>query len=728
MLTSTSAKRFLSILFILFLYSSLFLSFSIAQNSKGEVDKGFFIEICEENAVLSVNELKGVNQNCFKEIFLSELNKKEYQGRIWLKVIVSDSNKKFIDFNKNIDSIKVYHNERIFLSGNLVARSEKQLPYSIDINAVEIPIYNQPFFIEVISSGKYPISTKIEILRDNEFYSIYIKNRQTVVLFQIFFQGMMWIILLYNVFLFISSREKVYLAYAIYIFGFSIFSLQNTGLLLDFFAAEKPYLSVFFRIIGLCFIAIGFCSFILTFLPKHTVSVFWRKTFYVIIAFSVFMVLPYIVIEYGVGNGYLRNLISKIIHGVVMLLVLIFFIHLARNFWSNTLVKYFLVGSFIVVGAAFTANLLKGIFGEALGDVYLLMQVGGVIEILIFSLGLGYRMRDLEKENAKILESQNKLLEQKVEERTQEISIKQEEIMVQNEELHQQQEEIISQRDYIEKQNTQLKTANTQFTDSVRYAKTIQKAILPMKQRVQAHFEDSFVLFRPRDIVSGDFYWAYETEDLLTREEIILVAVLDCTGHGVPGAFISLIGYAILNEIVSKELTTKPAQILHRLDERLQEALRQKQTNNMDGMDVAICSIKKIDSIHHSTGKKQFEVLFSGAKRPLYYIKNDIFEEIKGSRISVGGISKKKEILNVEFEEKKIVLTKGDKIYLTTDGFADQNGKYQQKIGSIKFKNLLQEINNLSLSEQKSELEKFLDNYQAGQKQRDDITVMGVKL
>ncbi|WP_041263769.1 SpoIIE family protein phosphatase [Bernardetia litoralis] len=439
------------------------------------------------------------------------------------------------------------------------------------------------------------------------------------------------------------------------------------------------------------------------------------------------MLIPYIIINYGLENSYLYDLISKIAHGIVMLFILGFIINLARKYWSNTLVKYFLVGSFMVVGASFLSNILKAIFGDSLGDVYLIMQTGGILEILIFSLGLGYRMRNLEKENAKILENQNKLLEHKVTERTREISLKQEEILVQNEELHQQQEEIISQRDYIEKQNTQLKTTNTQFTDSVRYAKTIQKAILPMKQRVQTHFEDSFVLFRPRDIVSGDFYWIYETNDPITNEEIILVAVLDCTGHGVPGAFISLIGFAILNEIVSKEHITEPAKILHRLDERLQEALRQKQSNNMDGMDVALCAIKKVNSIHHSTGKKQFEVTFAGAKRPFYCIKDDIFEELKGNKTSVGGITKKKEKSTFQFEQEKIILTKGDKLYLTTDGFADQNGKNQQKIGSPKLKNTFKAIHNLPFTEQKTKLEEILDIHQGKQKQRDDITILGIK-
>ncbi len=160
-------------------------------------------------------------------------------------------------------------------------------------------------------------------------------------------------------------------------------------------------------------------------------------------------------------------------------------------------------------------------------------------------------------------------------------------------------------------------------------------------------------------------------------------------------------------KLYRKELTTKPAQLLQRLDERLQEALRQKQSNNMDGMDVALCSIKKVDTIHHSTGKKQFQVTFAGAKRPLYCIKDDVFEEIKGNRMSVGGITKKKERSDLEFTEQKIILSKGDNIYLTTDGFADQNGSNQQKVGSKKTQRIIRRVSFTSFCRTEEEIRRL---------------------
>jgi serine phosphatase RsbU (regulator of sigma subunit) len=708
-------------LFIFLLINIFFFNSTFAQNIAANLETGYSIEICEDNSVFSVEKL---SSDCFKKITTSELNKGNYQKRIWLKVIITDSSKKFIDFDKNIDSIKVYHNEKINLTGYLVAKSKKQLPLRTAINAIQIPVYNQPFYIEMISSKKLPILTGLKVLTASEFNQNRLKNHQTDIQFQIFFQGMMWIILLYNFFLYLSSKEKIYILYAIYIFGFSCFSLQNSGLLVDFLFPEKPYFTFLVRVLSLLTIALAFCTFLLAFLPSYTINKFWKSFYYITIRFLPLMTCVFLVLIYGFDNAKLYTILSSVTHGIILLFVLVFLGILVYKYWSDALVRYFLVGSFIVVGGAFTSNIVRVIFGDSLGNAYLIMQTGGILEILIFSLGLGYRMKSLEKENARFLENQNKILEEKVTERTREITIKQEEILVQNEELHQQQEEIISQRDYIEIQNQQLKHTNTQFTDSVRYAKTIQKAILPLKERVQNHFVDSFVLFRPRDIVSGDFYWFYETTDPITNEEVILIAVLDCTGHGVPGAFISLIGFAILNEIVAKENLTSPSEILTRLDERIQESLRQKQTNNLDGMDVALCAIRKINT----TDSDNFEIKFSGAKRPLYFIKNNQLEELKGSKLSIGGFTKKKSSDKYNFEEDTIILSKNDKIYLTTDGFADQNGNNRQKIGSPKLKECFNEFHILPFAEQRKKFEEILDRHQGKQKQRDDITIMGIKL
>ncbi|WP_291728383.1 PP2C family protein-serine/threonine phosphatase [Bernardetia sp.] len=701
-------------------------STTIAQNSNSP--NPVALEICADKPTSFAVLKNNIDNSCFQPISLQTLNQTEYQEHILLKVEIIDKKKKFIVFNKKIDSVKVFfpvtEQAKTFLSGRLVARSDKQLLSSMEISAIEVPLdynYGQSFYIELVSSQQLPINADLEILTEREFEQnkVFIHHQDTII--HSIFQGMLWIILLYNLFIFAATKEQVYVAYSIYIFGFSIFNAQNSGFFSDYIIPNYPYFSSLVRIFGLAAAFLGHAYFTLEFLPKEVFGRFWKKFFHAYIIFVSFMTLVYIAVMYGTNNLDLYTKLSKTIHALMMVSLVSFLIYLAVKRWSDTMTKYYLLASLVLVLGAFIFNALQAFGIEGAGVI---VEIGGVLEILIFSLGLGHRMKNLEKENARILEEQNRTLEQKVQERTQEISKQKEEILVQNEELHQQQEEIISQRDYIDTQNKQLKTANTQFTDSIRYAKTIQKAILPMKLRFQQHFEDSFVLFRPRDIVSGDFYWIYETKDQQTGEDTTLIAVLDCTGHGVPGAFISLIGFALLNEIVAKENITSPSKILKRLDERIQESLRQKQKHNLDGMDVAMCAIKKTNSYKLA----DYEIKFAGAKRPIHFIKDNQLCEIRGSKLSIGGMTKKRIVEKHSFEEQTIILSKNDKIYLSSDGFIDQNGENNRKIGSAQLKKYFNDYHHLPFAEQKKKFEEILDKHQGKVKQRDDITILGLKL
>ncbi|WP_338769787.1 SpoIIE family protein phosphatase [Bernardetia sp. ABR2-2B] len=296
------------------------------------------------------------------------------------------------------------------------------------------------------------------------------------------------------------------------------------------------------------------------------------------------------------------------------------------------------------------------------------------------------------------------------------------EILTQNEEIRQQQEEIVTINDNLALKNVELDTIlrnlehkNLKITDSIRYAKTIQQAMLPFSKKINSFFVDHFILYRAKDIVSGDFYWLENKSDSNT----IFLAVGDCTGHGVPGAFMSLISFYILNDIVLKKSLSNPDTILEETHKLTQIALKQNSSNNSDGMDIALCVITKLED--------KVQVSFSGAKRPLYYTNpsSNKIEQLKGTRRSIGGITHK--ILK-PFEVETLFLEKGTTLYLTTDGFADQNNKDNEKFSSLQLITMLSEINHLPLHEQKKQLEIALDKHQEGTEQRDDITVLGIKL
>ena len=304
---------------------------------------------------------------------------------------------------------------------------------------------------------------------------------------------------------------------------------------------------------------------------------------------------------------------------------------------------------------------------------------------------------------------ENQLIKQK-----DQIHIQNEEILTQNEELRQSQEEVLSQRDYIIEQHQVLKEKSTRLTDSIRYAKSIQQSILPGTKELNTILSNYFVIYRPKDIVSGDFFWVHQT----SNQKALVLA--DCTGHGVPGAFMSMLGISILNEIFEKKYNLPPHEILELLDIRITKALNQENNNgNHDGMDIALC-LWKTDN-----DDKLIEFQYTGAKQPLYYVQDGALTYLKGTKRSIGGYYNQKKI----FETHHLKLKQGTKIYLSSDGYIDQNKENSTKrIGTKKLQELLVSSATDSLLQQKKILEDFLDAHQKSDEQRDDITLFGFML
>lgn len=263
----------------------------------------------------------------------------------------------------------------------------------------------------------------------------------------------------------------------------------------------------------------------------------------------------------------------------------------------------------------------------------------------------------------------------------------------------------------MDQKNEELEGQNKKITDSIRYANTIQQAMLPGENRFKELFDDHLIIYEPKDIVSGDFYW------LTKLEEKTLIAVVDCTGHGVPGAFMSTIGVDLLNEIVNKQKEHSPAQILELLHNGIFDRLRQSDTNNRDGMDVCFCLIRPANN-------NQFLVTFSGAKRPLYFMQDQELKRINGDSKYIGGIKKEKQ----DFQNYDLILKKGDVLYLTTDGYTDSPNPDRRKFGSMRFQEMLATHNDKPLHIQKEIFISELNEHRLDTPSRDDITLVGVRL
>ena len=329
-------------------------------------------------------------------------------------------------------------------------------------------------------------------------------------------------------------------------------------------------------------------------------------------------------------------------------------------------------------------------------------------------------------------------------EQKKQIEEKNEVLNQQNEEISAQRDEIESQRDIVTYQKDKIEEIHNQLTSSIYYAKRIQNAVLPNKEFLDKTLKDYFVYFKPRDIVSGDFFW------INVRKNYLLIAVADCTGHGVPGAFISMLGISFLNDIVARDDITQADHVLNTLREYVLKSLQQKGSEGehkditfsdsssvKDGMDISFVCINT-EPVYTESGIEKYKVQFAGANNSLYLVTGEASQqpatsnqqliELKGDKMPISIYRNMNEFTNHEF-----TLQKGDTIYLSTDGFCDQyGGPDDRKFLSRNFRKLLFNISANPMNKQKGilsdTLASWMNNKGKTYEQTDDITVMGIRL
>lgn len=275
-------------------------------------------------------------------------------------------------------------------------------------------------------------------------------------------------------------------------------------------------------------------------------------------------------------------------------------------------------------------------------------------------------------------------------------------------------QELYSKNSEIESVNSSLNTAkevltvkNEEILDSITYAKRIQAAILPSEKHLHQSLKEAFVLYLPKDIVAGDFYWTEEVGDT------ILFAVADCTGHGVPGAMVSVICNNALNDTIKLQSITDPGKILDHTTDLILHQFEKAEEDVKDGMDIGLCAFNR----------KTRQLKYAGANIPLWIVRDGQVIEIKATRQPVG-----KYVLRQKFQTNKIDLVDGDMIYMSSDGFADQfGGNRNKKFMKKNFKNLLIGISNKPIHEQNKVIKNAFSEWKSDNEQVDDICVMGVK-
>jgi serine phosphatase RsbU (regulator of sigma subunit) len=278
--------------------------------------------------------------------------------------------------------------------------------------------------------------------------------------------------------------------------------------------------------------------------------------------------------------------------------------------------------------------------------------------------------------------------------------------------LLKQNEEILQKSAELE-QTKLIEQKNKDVTDSIKYARHIQNGIMPPEDLLHATLGEHFILYLPKDIVSGDFYWIKSMPD-----QSVWFSVVDCTGHGVPGAFMSVLAHAAMNSVISKFNPSKPGIFLNFLSDTIKETFRHSTFDSdiQDGMDLSLCQLDR----------KQMKLNFAGAKNPVVVVRKGQLIEIRGDKQYLSG---KSEQICTPFATHEVALEKGDWIYLFSDGYADQfGGPKGKKFKYSNLKNMLNENAGLSAYRQKEKLSSILHNWKGELEQIDDILVMGIKV
>jgi serine phosphatase RsbU (regulator of sigma subunit) len=528
----------------------------------------------------------------------------------------------------------------------------------------------------------------------------------------------------YNLILFFLIKDRSYLYYCIAIFFIGIYFYTLPTLKSVAFWGQISYDSELNY-------TINYTSAFLTvvFWIKFTQNYFsmrenfpkWNRYFNGIIILNLLLAVVYIAFIDKIANVYATTL-----HLITIISILIF--STVVFFRKELLSKQFFVANlalciFAIINLSYVLRFIPSNWFTTSA-----LEIGVAAQVILFSLALASRINLLRKKVTEqsidreklerikaeeikyVIEQKNKELEGKVQKRTLEISEK-------NTELEQIIEELDTTNETLRYTINRVEEQNTQITSSIAYAQRIQQATLPNLDEIRASFSESFIVFRPLQVVSGDFYW------FLELEEKRFLGAFDCTGHGVPGAFMALVANELLNEIVVHKKIISPDKILAELHKSIQYSLKQNETKDQDSIDGSLmCIEKKIDANKIETHIVQL----SSAKNSLYLCDSRGLKEIKGERKSIGGNVHQGE---VTFPLYTLKVNEQTDFYMLSDGLQDQFGEANnKKFMKKQVRELLTEITTYDSSLQKRTIESTIDHWKGNKEQTDDILVMGLRL
>lgn len=594
----------------------------------------------------------------------------------------------------------------------------------------------------------YPTDPKIKLWHEAEWQQSINQNN----LIQGFFQGLLWMMLLYNLLLFATLGDRAYVFYVVYILATSVYFLDYHGYWSEFFMGEFPHISYIVMPFTIHIAFVFYMYFMRYFLKTPEIlpkgDIFLRVVTYLfIIATGGLLGLAFY--DYA-----MYVMIEKYFNLAVeaTLLIMLLFIFT----FGDSSARYFALGTACMLLGGAVMLLAKLDYYDLAMKIYY-FQWGIGLQVLVFSVALSERFKQSEQDKQRM---QRKLIDQLQENHILHTKVQREleakvsertfEIEHQSVILQEKTQEIEFQNAEINAQKHILEQTNKHITDSITYASRIQTAMLHAYNQIETRFKDSFILFKPKDIVSGDFYWYGEVASLVKQERPVMqvsssynqgrfgrslpvpqqlaqsknvisnlkvIITADCTGHGVPGAFMTVLGNAILNEVVNENRITEPDEILFELDKKIIAMLRQGDSEKQiqDGMDIIVM-------VHDDENRK---LSVSCAKNPLYYVRDFELHTIPAAKSAIGYSSRDKQ---KDFDKHIIMVQEDDIFYAASDGFQDQfGGAENRKYMTKRMKELFLKVSHLPMKAQKDKIEEEFITWKGDSVQTDDVIIVGIK-
>jgi two-component system, sensor histidine kinase LadS len=697
------SKTKLFFLLFSFLTVSTFAQQALMLNEKSQkytVEKELYIYQTTLNE--SFDEIiKRENQSKFIQNSEGVPNLGFTDGNYWIRLTIKNNlarKKVFLEFTYP------FYNELDFYVSDLTGKYTKTKVGDHQAFSKR-PVYHKNFQFEL---DFYPLEEKViyaYLPCDGEATSIPVniftakglsqRDNDQQLAFGLYF-GIMLFALFLALFLGVTLKEKSYWYYVLYIVSVAIFQFSLEGYAFQYLWSNN------------------------TWLANHIIPIAGACSIFFLMLFS----------KELLNTKENSKILNKILNGVSLIVVFLFVLSFLPQYASA--IKYLnfvaLLGNILVFVSAIVAYkkgykparyfliafslLLLGIVLALLKNFGVLprnfiteyaINIGSAIEIILLAFALSEKVKTLreEKEAAQALLLEELQEKNRIQERAnQELEIK----------VTERTKEINAQKHVIEEKNKEI-------TDSINYAKRIQHAILPSDEELKEYFTESFVLYQPKDIVSGDFYWSISTTTN-DKKKVSVISAIDCTGHGVPGAFMSIMGYTILNQTKQQQGVNCPADVLNFLNSQLSDVLKQRKTENTirDGMDMSICAVDYSSN----------QIQFAGANNPIYLIRNKELIEYKADKQPIGAYIDERV---TPFTNHTIATQKGDCLYLFTDGYADQfGGPKGKKFKNQQFKELLIEVSALPMETQKQTLKNKINDWKGSLEQVDDILVIGIRI